>query len=145
MSETKTCKDCKSRLPENDDNFYRHGDGYRFSPYCKPCHRKRTYASVQRQRERRREAGISVKATVGVLEETLAARESDGYLDRHLQRREQVAAIASTFERVEREFSADQRGMQLSSSPLNLNQIVSRIVFGRSPLKNFKKAWTANF
>jgi hypothetical protein len=97
----KLCKDCKGWLPEDDENFYRHGSGYNFSPYCKPCHRIRTYRSVQRQRARRREAGIPVKASLAVLEETIQTRDSDKYLDRHIAARQREAEIEASLLRSE--------------------------------------------
>jgi hypothetical protein len=97
----KQCKDCKGWLPEDDDNFYRHGSGYNFSPYCKSCHRIRTYRSVQKQRARRREVGIRVNEPVAVLEEAIQTRDSDKYLDRHLQRREREREIEASLLRNE--------------------------------------------
>ena len=107
MNSLKQCKDCKGWLPENDEFFYRHGDGYRFSPYCKPCHRIRTYRSVKVQRDRRREAGISVKASVAALEEAIDTRDSNKYLDRHLQKREQEAELGESLMREKRGASTD--------------------------------------
>lgn len=88
----KLCKDCKGWLPLND--FYTSPCTHdRRAVYCKECHKKRTAQSVQRQRDSRRVAGLPQNAFRPPKE------HNDRYLDRHLQRREQEAALEESLMR----------------------------------------------
>jgi hypothetical protein len=79
---TKFCGDCRQHVPVWD--FYRH----RKSPdglhsYCKTCHKDRATVNQERRRSKRRALGLPVKITP----------PKDGYLERHIERRQEEVAI----------------------------------------------------
>jgi hypothetical protein len=66
-------------------------------------------------------------------------KRSNGYIDRHKQRRAEEAAVEESLMRGTREQQRSDREV-LGFTSLNLDQVTSKIIFGRSP-KQFRRSW----
>lgn len=127
MSEqiTKYCPDCDDERDESEF-YYNSGNSDDLSTYCKGHSKERIKNAQKQRRALRRSLGLTIEGVAPI-----AVRLA----------REETSRLEATFERVEREPNSSERGMYFSSSSKPLNQIVSQIVFGPSPIK-FKRAWT---
>lgn len=88
----KQCSTCRIDFPL--DCFYVGTCSDGKASRCKHCTKKASYAA----RELKRSLGLKT-------DDPMPPTGERSYLDRHLKRREEEAALASTFERVEREAS----------------------------------------
>ena len=105
MTPTKDCADCGPQMIW--DFYVNHHNGDDLSTYCKACTKRRSAIAQTKRRDKRRNQGMPVS------DKPYNAHLShgNGYLDRHLQRREQEAlnCLSNSADEVESSFPAEPK------------------------------------